>query len=320
MGRIGRILPIQKEYNKLSTSLDACLSSHGFTRFPGTHLKIGPAKAPNGDFITGLDPNAAYIRRMPKEAAEIERKRVTDLRQDLEAQTGLDLSPRAPYYKEMFNDSLEQSARATYIMLKDEPNIFNLDNPYEAITWAWLCRHPLIASSYQAWERGEYPSSTKFYVADEDVEQEIAYKKHQEEAKAISMLESMSIEDRKKVARLLGKPVKDDTKETFVYNVLYKWIKQSEIGEGQYRGGNPITIFMNIAQLDSKILAIRDLIAQAISLDIYRKDPDGTLREGGHEIAKNESDYAIELCKSKNQDKVVVLSDKVSAKKLLEYN
>lgn len=321
MGRIGRIVPIKKEYSKNSNGLDACLASHGFTRFPGTTMKIGPAQTPNGDFITGLDEKALYIKKMPPEAADVERKRVQVIKEELEYKTGLDLSPRSPYYKEMFNEQLEQSARATYVMLKDEDNIFDLDDPYQAITFAWLSRHPMIASSYQAWERGEYPSSTKFYVANEEIEQEIAYRKFQEESKAISTLMTMSLEDRRKVARLLGNPVKDDTKEEFVYNVLYKWItRKGEVADGPYRGSNPIMSFMNVANLDAKILSIRDLIAQAIQLDIFRKDPDGTLREGGHEIAKSEVDYSVELAKSKNQDKVVVLSDKISAKKLLAYN
>lgn len=319
MGRIGKIVPIKKEYSKTSNGLDACLASYGFTRFPGTSMKIGPAKAPNGDFITGLDPNALYIRKMAPEASELEKKRVIALKEELEAKTGLDLSPRASYYKEMFNDNLDQAARATYVMLKDEENYFDMDDPYQAITFYWLSRHPLIASSYQAWERGEYPASTKFYVADEEVEEEIAYRKKTAINNAIEVLNKMSLEDRKKVARLLGKPIKDDTKEKYVYNALDSFIKQSDIIEGPYRGGDPITLFMNVANLDAKMLGTRDLIAQAIQLDILRKDPDGTLREGGHEISKSETDYAVDLCKSKNQDKVVVLSDKISAKKLLNY-
>lgn len=319
MGRIGRVVPIRKEYSKSSNSLDACLASHGFTRFPGTSLKLGPAQEPNGDFITGLNPKALYIQKLNPEAADIERKRVTALKEDLEERTGLDLSPRSLYYKEMFNDGLEQAARATYVMLKDEPNIFDLDDAYQAITFAWLSRHPLIASSYQAWERGEYPSTTKFYIADEEIEQEIAYRKSKQTADALVMLDKMTIEDRKKVARLLGHPIKDNTKETFVYNALYKDIMKKEFTDGPNRGANPISMFMNVANLDAKMLNVRDLIAQAIQLDIYRKDADGTLREGGHEIAKNDVDYAVELCKTKNQDKVIVLSDKISAKKLLEY-
>lgn len=319
MGRIGKIVPIRKEYSKSSMTMEACLAEKGYTRFPGTTMKIVPAKAPNGSFLTGLDPDALYIKKMSPEAAELERKRVIALRDELQDITGLDLGPRSDYYKKMFDDRLEQSAKATVVRLKDEENIFDQEDPYQAITFAWLRVHPLIASSWQAWERGDYPPTTKFYVADEEVEQEITYKKKQAVNQAVVLLDTMSLENRKKVARLLGKPVKENTSEKFVYNMLDTWIKSTEVKDGKYRGSNPLGVFMNIATMDAKMLTIQDLIAQAVSLDIYREDNDGTIREGGREIYKNSGDMAVDLSKSKNQDKLLALEERVKAKKLAEY-
>lgn len=316
MSIVGRVVPLKKEYSKNTISLEACLAEKGYTRFPGTTMKVVPFKELNGRFRTGLDPEALYIRKLDPEAAELEKKRVTALRQELETLTGLDLSPTSSYYKEMFNDKLEQAARAVIVELKDEDNLFNLDNPYEAITFAWLRVHPLIASSYQAWERGVYPATTKFYVADEQVEQEISYKKKTAINKAIVVLDSMSVEDRQKVARLLGMPISDQTKEIFVYNLLDTFIKSSEISDGKYKGQDPLTLFNRIASLDSKLLGIKDIIEQAVRFSVYREDKDGSIREGTVEIAKTHDELALELSKAKNQDKLIALTERVKSKKL----
>lgn len=319
MGRLGRIVPIRKEYNKTSTSLEACLAEKGYTRFPGTVMKIVPARQANGKFITGLDPDALYIKRMTAEDADVERKKIIQLKQDLEDITGLNLGPRDPYYTDMFNPSADPLSRARVVNLKDEDNIFNLDDPYDYITFLWLSKHPMIASSYQAWERGEYPSDIKFYVADEEVEAEIAYRKSKATHEAIQLLGSMSVEGRRKIARLLGKGVDDNTKEIFVYNMLTKFIEEDTVNDGRYKGQDSLRVFMSLANLDAKMLGIRDLIEQAVRLGVYREDRDGTIREGGMEIAKSNPELALELAKSKNQDKLLALNEKVSAKKLTEH-
>lgn len=320
MGRIGRIIPIKKEYSKASVSLEACLSEKGYTRFPGTSMKIEVAKETNGDYLTGLNPNALYIKRMKStELKESEQKRVQALYDELVGMTKLDLDPQSPYYKDRYNERLDKNARAQIVNLEDGENIFNLDDPYQAITFAWLRVHPLIASSYQAYERGEYPASTKFYVADDEIEAEITYRKSKAINDAIVILDKMSLEDRRKVARLLGKPVDDNTKEVFVYNMLDKYIKMGETTDGKYKGQNTVRVFTALANLDTKILGARDLIEQAVRLDVYREDRDGTIREGGIEIAKSSEDLAIDLLKTKNQDKLIALDEKVRAKKIAEY-
>ena len=70
-----------------------------------------------------------------------------------------------------------------------------------------------IASSFQAWERGEFAADTQFYVADDEIENAVIYKKKQLINKAIVKFDSMTPEKKRKVARLLGLPVSEDTKE-----------------------------------------------------------------------------------------------------------
>lgn len=320
MGRVGRILPIKREYSKSLNTMEACLAEKGFTRFPGTTLKIVPAKASNGKYITGMDPEALYIRKMPKEAQQAEIDRVTALFEELTHRSDLDLSPKSPYFKDMYNSQLDQSARATIVRLKDDVNVFDLEDDQQAITFAWLRVHPLIARSWEAWERGEYdPQVTKFYVADEEVENEILYKKKQLVNQAIVTLTTMSLEDRKRVARLLGLPVRENTKENVVFNLLDNYIKDAEVKSGKFVGQSPLRAFNTISSLDAKTLTVRDLIEQAIQLSIYREDSDGTIREGGREIYKSSTEMALDISKTKNQDKLVALEERVRAKKLAEY-
>ena len=56
------------------------------------------------------------------------------------------------------------------VKLLDGDNIFDLSIPLQELAFSWLRVHPTIASSYQAWERGEYPAETQFFVADEEIE------------------------------------------------------------------------------------------------------------------------------------------------------
>jgi hypothetical protein len=65
--------------------------------------------------------------------------------------------------------------------------------------FAWLRVHPTIAASYQAWERGEYPAETQFYVADDDIENAVVFKKKQLINKAIVKFDSMTPEKKRKI-------------------------------------------------------------------------------------------------------------------------
>jgi len=312
MGRIGKISTIKKEYSRNNGSLEASLAQNGYQRFPGTSTRFVCPKLPNGTYQTGLDPNALYIDKMSPEEASAERQRVTELREKLERLTGIDLSPRSEYYSKMYDEN--HPFRAQIVRLKEGDTIFDLDDPYQEITWAWLCRHPLIARSWQAWERGEYSPITQFYVNDDNVEQEITYKKKTAINKSISLLESLSLERRKKVARLLGLPVTDNSKEIFVYNLLDSYIKQPEIKEGEYKGADPVALFTKIATMEDTLLHVKDLVEQALRHSIIRVKG-GKIYDGHAELAKSKEDYVLELMKDKNQEDLLTLEHKLSSKK-----
>lgn len=319
MGKIGKISSIKKEYNRNNGSIEASLAANGYSRFPGTTVRLVPAKEPNGlDVKTGLNVNAPYMERLKKtnpETYKFEYDRITKLKAHLESELGVDLGPRSSYYTDIFNDRVNVKVKP--VVLKEGDNVFNLDIPEQAIAYEWLRVYPLIASSYQAYERGEYPSNTQFYVNDENIEEEIKYKKKTLINRAIGTLETLSLEKRKKVARLLGLPVSDNSKEQFVYNLLDSFIKQHEIKTGDYKGGNPVDLFLKFAEMDDTLVATKDLVEQAIKHSIYRRTKGGRITEGGQEIARDQNELVEFLLDDKNQDDLFALQEKLKTKKTI---
>jgi hypothetical protein len=317
MGKTGKISSIKKEYNRNNGSLEASLAMHGFSRYPGTGVRFVPAKEPNGvDYKTGLNVKSAEMEKLKKfnpEKYKSEFKRITELKEELESRAGVSLDPRSPYYKEIFNDRI--SVKAEIVRLKEGDNIFDLDDVFKAITYEWMKVHPLIASSYQAYERGEYAANTQFFVNDENIEEELKYKKKTLINRAIGTLEALSLEKRKKVARLLGLPVSDNSKEQFVYNLLDTFIKASDIKSGDHKGGNPIDLFNKFSAMDDSLVAAKDLVDQAIKHSIYRVTKGGRITEGGQEIAKTKEELVDFILDSKNQDDLFALQEKLKVKK-----
>ena len=88
MGKTGKISTIKREYNSSQLqTMDSGLAQKGMTRIPGTGVFKYPYKELDGKYRTGLDPEAAYIRRITDNTArELEIERVTKLREKLEAE------------------------------------------------------------------------------------------------------------------------------------------------------------------------------------------------------------------------------------------
>lgn len=312
MGTIGKISIIKKERNTSITSLESSLARHGFYRFPGTGVRLEVFKEPSGRFRTGLDPDALYIEQMlSKEAQETERKRVTALKQHLEAKTGIDLSPYSDYYKRR-NDINYSDAKAQSVRIMDQDTVFDLDNPHQAITYAWLRVHPQVARSYQAWLDGEYLPSTQFFVNDEDIENTMVYKRKTAINKAIGELDKMGLEKRKKIGRLLGLPVSDSSREEFVYNTIDNFLKQAEVGEGKYKGRNPLDLFTKFVSLSPEVLEVEYLVSELIKHSVLRYKR-GKLFEGEIEVANSEQDLVDRLLTPKNQEDLLAYQEKLKA-------
>lgn len=319
MGKTGKISTIKREYNSSQLqTMDSGLAQKGMTRIPGTGVFKYPYKELDGKYRTGLDPDAAYIRRIqdPTER-ELEIERVTALRKRLEDEIGeIDLGPRSKFWNYGLSLSPDDQTHVQAVKLMDGDNYFDLSNAFQEIAFSWLRVHPTIASSHQAWERGEYPAETQFYVVDDEIENAVVYKKKQLINKAIVKFDSMTPEKKRKVARLLGLPVSEDSKEEVVYNLVDNVLKQTEFKNGKYSGLNPVEVFNRFADMKEALLHIKDLVKQAVTHSIYRIKPNGKVYEGEFEIAKDEEDLVKFLADDDNQDELLVLEGKLKTKKL----
>jgi hypothetical protein len=319
MGKIGKISTLKKDYNNSQLqTMQGGLALKGLTRIPGTGVFKYPYKELDGQYRTGLDANAAYIRRISDNVErEMEIERVTALRAKLEAQLGdIDLGPRSNFWNYGLSTSSDDSLHVQAVKLMDGDNFFDFSNPSQELAFAWLRVHPTIASSYQAWERGEYPADVQFYVADDEIENAVLFKKKQLINKAIIKFDQMTPEKKRKVARLLGLPVSEDTKEESVYNQVDNLLKQTEFKNGKYAGLNPVEVFGRYADMKENLLHIKDLVKQAITHSVYRLKPNGKVYEGEFEIAKDEDDLVKFLADEDNQDELLTLEGKLKSKKL----
>jgi hypothetical protein len=319
MGKTGKISTIKREYNSSQLqTMDSGLSQKGFTRIPGTGVFKYPYKELDGKYRTGLDPDSTYIKRIadPTER-ELEIERVTKLKARLENELGdIDLGPRSKFWNYGLSTSTDDQTHVQPVKLLDGDNYFDLAVPFQEIAFSWLRVHPTIASSHQAWERGEYPADTQFYVVDDEIENAVIYKKKQLINKAIVKFDSMTPDKKRKVARLLGLPVSEDTKEEVVYNQVDNVLKQTEFTNGKYSGLNPVEVFNRFADMKENLLHIQDLIKQAITHSVYRVKPNGKVYEGEFEIAKDEQDLIKFLADDDNQDELLTLEGKLKTKKL----
>lgn len=319
MGKMGKISTIKKEYNSTQLqTMQTGLAARGLTRIPGTGVFKYPYKELDGQYRTGLDPNASYIRRIsdPLER-EMEVERVTALRDRLQdALGGVDLGPRSKFWNYGLSTSSDDALHIQPVKLIDGDNFFDLSIPLQELAFAWLRVHPTIASSYQAWERGDFPAETQFYVADEDIENAVVFKKKQLINKAIVKFDSMTPEKKKKVARLLGLPVTENTTEEAVYNQVDNLLKQTEFKNGKYQGLNPVEVFNRFADMKENLLHIKDLVKQAITHSVYRVKPNGRIYEGEFEVATDEDELIKHLADEDNQDDLITLEQKLKSKKL----
>lgn len=319
MGKTGKISTIKKEYNSSQLqTMQSGLAAKGMTRIPGTGVFKYPYKELDGQYRTGLDPNAAYIRRIndPLER-DMEKERVTALRERLQNSLGgIDLGPRSSFWNYGLSTSTSDTMHVQPVKLIDGDNYFDMSVPLQELAFAWLRVHPTIASSYQAWERGEFPADIQFYVADDEIENAVIFKKKQLINKAIAKFDSMTPEKKRKVARLLGLPVTEETKEEAVYNQVDNVLKQTEFKNGKYQGLSTVEVFNRFADMKENLLHIKDLVKQAIGHSVYRVKPNGRIYEGEFEVATDEDELVRYLADDDNQDALITLEQRLKSKKL----
>jgi len=320
MGKIGKISVIPKDVSNHSQlqTMQNSLAQKGMTRVPGTGVFRFPFKELDNQYRTGLDPKAKYIERISDpEAKTIEIERVTALKKKLQIALGdIDLGPRSHFWNYALSTSNNDDLHVQPVKLMDGDNLFDLSIAFQELSFAWLRVHPTIASSLQAYENGEYPADTQFYVVDDERENKIVYNKKILTNKAIAKFDNMTPEKRRKVARLLGLPVTEDSKEDVVYNLVDNLLKETEFKSGKYQGKSTIEVFTRFADMKENLLHIKDLVKQALTHSIYRIKASGAVYEGEFEIAKDEDELIKFLINDDNQDELLTLEGKLKIKKL----
>jgi hypothetical protein len=319
MAKLGKVSTIKKDYSNTGLqTMQGGLSQKGLTRIPGTGVFKYPYKELDGKYRTGLDKDASYIKRIgDKLERDLEIERVTKLKAKLQAALGdIDLGPYSKFWNYSLSTSTDDQLHVQPVKLMDGDNYYDLNVPFQELAFSWLRVHPTIASSHGAWERGEYPADTQFYIADEDIENQVVFKKKQLINKAITKFDSMTPEKKKKVARLLGLPVSDNSTEEFVYNQVDNVLKESQFKSGTYQGLSTVEVFTRFADMKENLLHIKDLVKQAIQHSIYRVKPNGHIYEGEFEVAIDEDDLVKFLADDDHQDDLLTLEGKIKMKKI----
>lgn len=308
---IGKISTVKRSVEDATVNgIQASLQQKGLTRYPGTKVRIAPFKESNGSYRTGLDPDAFYIKKMSPEEAEIERAKVSELRDiATEMYGGVALGARDPFYTDMFNSKyMGSDQRCPLGVLKDGDNVFNLDIKEELIVYSYLRAHPEVAPSADALLSGNYPRCT-FFINDSDVESERAYKSRSTINKAIGILDVMSLEKRRKVARVLGLPVVESTKESVVYNTLDKYIKDTE----NPRSTGHAEMFIKYSEMKDDNLMIMDTIKQCLVYNVLRNQG-GAIYRGESMVAGSEQEAVKYYLNPKKQQEFLVLQDELKLK------
>ena len=318
MGKNAKISAIKKEYTNLQETMDSQLSNKGLTRIPGTGVFKFPYKEINGKYRTGLDPDAAYINRIEDSTErELEKKRVAETKKRLEAALGgIDLGPYSTFWDYSKSQGTYDTNHIQPVKLLDGDNYFDLGVPFQELTFSWLRVHPTIARNLAAWQNGEYPADTQFYVADDEIENAVIYNKKKLINKAIVKFDNMSPERKKKVARLLGLPIADDTKEEVVYNLVDNLLKEGDFKKGPNQGLSTIEVFSRFADMDDSLLTVKDLVKQSIAHSIYRVMANGRIYEGEFEIAITEEELVKTLMSDDHQEDLILLQEKLKTKKI----
>jgi hypothetical protein len=309
---------IPKQYS-VGKTLEYSLFQHGMTRMPGAGVRLFPFRENDGTIRTALDSQCVIYQKIEDpEVKRIKQKDADKKREDLEEKLKLKLDRNSNYYNFGSAHRGEDGRLALTVepyRLIDGDNLFNLDNPIEAVTFAWLSVHPKIASSLEAYRDGMYPPDTSYYVKDENAEAAIIYAKKKLFNDAIIKFNSFSPDKKKKIARLCDLPAYDNTREELVYNMMDDFLNHKELPTGIFKGQNAITVFNMYADLDDTSLYVKDLIEQAFKNQIYRQKK-GKVFEGEQEVYISREKLLEDLLDEKNQEDVVALEKKLKIKKI----
>lgn len=295
------IRPYKKEPANLRT-LEGSLYQNGYTFIPGTTRKFYPRVDSRGVIRTGLDENSPKIRAIfdPK-VKDAEIQRIKQLKEYYESILDESLEPNSTFYDEMKENGYT---------LEDGENIFNMENPREAVNFYWIMETDMVAHSLDDIESGKVDTSiVKFYVYNGEVETKVTFERKKKINSAIASLDKMSAVKRKKIQKLIGLGLPMDSTEEEVYNAIDEFLRTPASAMDR----DPIEQFAKITSYSDDLLDVKALVKDLVDKNIVRIKG-SIVYEGEHVWAKSIEEFELFLTDPKNTEEYDSFKDKLKNK------
>lgn len=295
------IRPYKKPPTNLRT-LEGSLYTNGYSFIPGTARKFYPKTDSRGVIRTGLDENSQKLKSiLDLKVRQQEMDRVRQLKEYYEAILDESLEPNSTFYDEIKENG---------ISLEDGDNIFNMENPRDAVNFFWLMETEMIAESLDAIESGEVDSAlVKFFVYDGTVESKVTFERKKRINSAIAALDKMSAVKRRKVQKLIGLGLPVDATEEQVYIALDEYLRTP----ASALQTDPIENFIRIVSYSEDLLEVKALVKDLIDTNIVRVKG-SVVYEGEHSWAKSIEEFELLLADPKNTQEYESFKDKLKQK------
>jgi len=295
------IRPYKREPSNMRT-LEGSLYQNGYAFIPGTTRKFYPRVDSRGVIRTGLDENSPKIRAIfdPK-VKEAEVQRIKQLKDYYESILDESLEPNSTFYDEMKENG---------VTLEDGENIFNMENPREAVNFYWIMETDMVANSLDDIESGKVDTSiVKFYVYNGEVETKVTFERKKKINSAIASLDKMSAVKRKKIQKLIGLGLPMDSTEEEVYNAIDEFLRTPASAMDR----DPIEQFAKITSYSDDLLDVKALVKDLVDKNIVRIKG-SIVYEGEHVWAKSVEEFELFLTDPKNTEEYEAFKDKLKNK------
>ena len=295
------IRPYKKQPANLRT-LEGSLFQNGYNFIPGTVRKFFPRVDSRGVIRTGLDENSPKFRGiLNPEAREQEMQRVQQLREYYESLLDESLAPQSTFYDEIKENGYT---------LEDGDNIFNMENPREAINFYWLLETEMVAPSLDDIDSGKVDTAiVKFYVYNGEVETKTTFERKKRINSAIAELDRMSALKRKKIQKLIGLGLPADSTEEEVYNAVDEFLRTPATAMDR----DPIEEFTKIVSYSDDLLDVKALVKDLVDKNIVRIKG-SIIYEGEHVWSKSIEEFELFLTDPKNTEEYQAFKDKLKNK------
>jgi hypothetical protein len=295
------IRPYKREPSNMRT-LEGSLYQNGYSFIPGTTRKFYPRVDSRGVIRTGLDENSPKIRAIfdPK-VKEAEVQRIKQLKDYYESILDESLEPNSTFYDEMKENG---------VTLEDGENIFNMENPREAVNFYWIMETDMVANSLDDIESGKVDTSiVKFYVYNGEVETKVTFERKKKINSAIASLDKMSAVKRKKIQKLIGLGLPMDSTEEEVYNAIDEFLRTPASAMDR----DPIEQFAKITAYSDDLLDVKALVKDLVDKNIVRIKG-SIVYEGEHVWAKSIEEFELFLTDPKHTEEYDSFKDKLKNK------